>query len=149
MHHERDFTSKGFVFPSSISFSFILPVSLLFHPFFPFISLLSFHLYGLYVLVCVCVCACVCVCVRVCVVSVCVKPSMGAVLAKQQSLRTHTRSLDTHCIQLTLHTQSISMHAQETHTHTKSPADRSHTSLHPRQPELHFTVWAYDRSAPS
>jgi len=49
----------------------------------------------------------------------------------------HTHSLDTHCIQLTLHTQSISTHAQyththsHTHTHTQSPADRSHTSLHP------------------
>lgn len=124
---ERAFTSKCFVFLlqfftllfSLFILSCIYALSFLFYPFFSFNSLLSFLLYGFY-----------CVCVR---------PSMGAVLAEQQSLRTHTRSLDTHCIQLTLHTQSISTHAQETHTHTIPCWQISHHAP-PRQSELHFIV---------
>lgn len=73
--------------------------------------------------------------------AVCIRPSVGAGLAEQQSLRTHTRSLDTYCIQLSLHTQSIATHAQEnnTHTHTIPCWQISHQPL-PRQSELHFTV---------
>lgn len=66
--------------------------------------------------------------------AVCVRPSVGAGLAEQQSLRRHTRSLDTHCIQLSLHTQSISTHAQETHTHNPLLTDLTPTSTQ--------TVWA-------
>lgn len=121
--------SPPFIF-SSLYTPVVYLYTFLFYPFFLFTSILSFLLYGF--------------------CCVCVKPSMGAVLAEQQSLRTHTRSLDTHCIQLTLHTQSISKH-----THTQETPSRTipcwQVSHHPppRQPELHFTVRVCDRSAAS
>lgn len=122
MCHERAFTTKRFVFLLQIIFLFSLFIlsciftPRLFYPFFSFNSILSFLL-----------CGCCCVCVR---------PSMGAVLAEQQSPRMHTRSLDTHCIQLTLHTQSISTHAHTQNSHAHNPLL---TDLTPTSTQ---TVWA-------
>lgn len=66
---------------------------------------------------------------------VCVRPSMGAVLAEQQSLRTHTRSLDTHCIQLTPHTRKRKL------AHTQSPADTLASTQTAQAPLLSVSVW--------
>lgn len=98
-------------------------LSSIFTPFFSFSSFPSFLL-----------CGCCCVCVR---------PSMGAVLAAQQS-----RRLDTHCAQLTLRSQSVSPHAEGTRTHDPLLTDLTPTS-NPDGPSLHFTVCAEDGSAPS
>lgn len=126
--HERAFASKRFVFLLQIIplFSFLILSCIftprLFNPFFSFSSILSFLLCG---------------CCRVCV-----RPSMGAVLAAQQSLRTRTRRLDTHCIQLTLRSESASPHAQETHTHDPLLTDLTLTSTQTAWAPLHsVSVW--------
>lgn len=75
-------------------------------------------------------CCCCCVCVR---------PSMGAALAPQQSVRTHTRSLDARCVQLTPRSKHFHAH---THTHYPLLTDLTPASTQTaRAPLRRVSVW--------
>lgn len=73
-------------------------------------------------------------------------PSMGAVLAAQQSLRTCTQTWYT----LYSINSELCKHfpTRTRNSHTWSCADRSHTNLHPDGLSS-TSQWVYDRSAPS